>query len=50
MSQMESPAQCHNADEVGTCERHLALRDTTNVHPNSVDPEDYMSQTCLTSQ
>ena len=47
MSQMESPAQCHNADDVGTCERRLALRDITNVHPNSVDPDDYMSDVSM---
>jgi len=49
MSQMESPAQCHNADDVGTCERRLALRDITtgNVHPESVDPDDYMSDVSM---
>ena len=47
MSQMESPAQCHIADEVGTCVRRLALRDITNVHANSVDPDDYMSDVSM---
>ena len=42
MSHMEPPTQCHNADDVRTCERHLALRDITNVHPECVDPDDYI--------
>ena len=46
-SQMESHKQCHNADDVDTCERRLALRDITNVHPNSVDPDDYMSDVSM---
>lgn len=47
MSQIESPSQCHIADEVGTCERRLALRGITNVHANSVDSDDYMSDVSM---
>jgi hypothetical protein len=47
MSQVERPTQCHNADDVGTCERRLTLRDITNVHRESVDPDGYMSDVSM---